>query len=351
MDIFLSGDIRKDKGSNGYILNPNHYPNVFNYSGSTLTLTSWPRFYNIVLDSFDYSNNFIERKNGFFDRGTAGLGFGVDFNFNNIGYKYNLYLSGSTNFTGFSGFTITNDSFSYADFNKQSFTINGLPNYTGLTITTATTLFGNVLVKLDIGEGVYVENIPYTANTFNVGSIILDVSNSYTDNSSISGLVVSDYELIVDFDSLSCVNFQMFDGPDVFSTKIYEYICDGTTPYNITTAFTVNLTSGIVTLYNSSLSDVINVNSVTINEINYNTITTYALTGNTKNMVQFNLDGVDFSCDFYKNNKRINLYGENGKYSEIIDFSGDTKDNTWVNFSLKSSDEVKLKNIKFFPLT
>jgi hypothetical protein len=199
MDIFLSGDIRKDKGSNGYILNPNHYPNVFNYSGSTLTLTSWPRFYNIVLDSFDYSNNFIERKNGFFDRGTAGLGFGVDFNFNNIGYKYNLYLSGSTNFTGFSGFTITNDSFSYADFNKQSFTINGLPNYTGLTITTATTLFGNVLVKLDIGEGVYVENIPYTANTFNVGSIILDVSNSYTDNSSISGLVVSDYELIVDF--------------------------------------------------------------------------------------------------------------------------------------------------------
>lgn len=349
MDIYLSGDIRKDKTSNGYILNPNHYP-ISNLtainSGSSNAIDA---FYNIILDSFDYSGNFIERKSMSHNRGTTGGGPGVLISWGG-GYNSKLYISG-TSFTTYSGISLNlTTAFTYTDVTKTTLNLRNLPDYTGLTITTATTLFGNVLVKLDIGEGVYVENIPYTASTFNVSDIVLDNSNSYTDSSSINGFV-GDYDIIVDFESLNCVNFEMFDGPNIFSTKIYEYICDGNFPYNIITAFTVNLTSGIVTLYNSSLSDTIKVNSVTLNEIDYNTNTTYTLTGNTKNMVQFNIDGVDFSCDLHKNNKRINLYSGNGKYSEIIDFSGDTTDNTWINFSLKSSNEVKLKNIKLFQLT
>lgn len=351
MNIVLSGDIRKDKRKNGYVLNNDHYPNIFSYSASTLVLSTWPRNYNIILDSFDYSNNFIERKNGYYDRGTTGLGFGVDFNFNNIGYKHNLYLSGSTNFTGFSGFTITNNSFSYADFNKQLFNINGLPDYSGLTINTATTLSGNVYIKLDISEGAFVENIPFTANTYTIPSITLDSGNSYIDNTSITGLDPGTYEMVIDFGSTSCVDFKMFDGIDIFSPIIYEYICDGSFPYNITTAFTFTLTSGNITLYNSSLSDIVIVNSVNLNEIDYNVITTYRLTGNTKNLIQYNIEGNNIFCELYKNNERVRVINEPNMYSDIIDFSGETINDTWVNFFIQSDNEVRLNNIKLFPLT
>lgn len=349
MDIFLSGDIRKDKRADGYVLNPKHYPGIFSYSASTLILTSWPRYYNIVLDSFDYSGNFIERKNGYYDRGTTGVGYGFDFNFNNIGYKHNLYLSGSTNFTGFSGFTIDSNGFSYNDSNKRGFTINGLPNYSGLTTTSATTLFGNVFIKLDIGEAAYVDNIRYTASTSTYGPIILDAGNSYIDNG-IVGLAAGEYDIVVDFGSGSNVDFQMFDGPDVLSTKIYEYICGGNFPYNVATGFTVTLATDTITLYNSTLADSLNINSVTLHEIKYSAVTTYELTGKTKNLVQYNIEGNDFNCELYKNNERIKSINQSGKYSDIIDFSGETSNDTWVNLFVKSTDEVRLNNIKLFSL-
>jgi hypothetical protein len=350
MDIFLSGDIRKDKTKDGYILNPNHYPNIFTYSASTLVLSSWPRNYNMVLDSFDYSGNFIERKNGYYDRGTTGLGFGIDFNFNNIGYRHNLYLSGSTNFTGFSGFTVNNNNFSYADFNKNTFTINGLPDYSGLTITSATTLYGNVFIKLDIGEGTFVQTTPYTSSTFNYNSINLDISNSFIDDTTIAGLNPGVYEIILNFSSSDAVNLQVFDGPDILSPKIYEYDSGGNYPYNQITAFTVNLLSNVVTLYNSSLSNSLTINDITFNEINYNTITTYMLTGKTKNLIQYNIDGDNFTCELYKNSKFVRVINESGSYSDVVDFSGDTANNTWVNFFMEGSNKTNVNNIKLFSL-
>jgi hypothetical protein len=91
-----------------------------------------------VLDAFDYSGNFIERKAAFYDRGGTAGGAGIDIYWNNIGYSYNLYLSGSSSqFTGFSGITTTSNSYDYTTSNQYNFTLNGLPNYTGLTITSA----------------------------------------------------------------------------------------------------------------------------------------------------------------------------------------------------------------------
>ena len=79
MDIYLSGDIRKDKRVDGYVLNANHYPNTFNIiTGGTFSTGS--RYNNIIVDSFDYSGNFIERKSTFFDKGAGSEGFIVNWN-------------------------------------------------------------------------------------------------------------------------------------------------------------------------------------------------------------------------------------------------------------------------------
>jgi hypothetical protein len=148
MDIFLSGDIRKDKTTNGYILNTNHSPNgIIALSGAS-SIDSGAQYYNLVLDAFDYSGNFIERKCGFYDRGTTGASAGIDSIWGNVGYSYNLYYSGSSvQFTGFSGVTTTNNVYNYNLNNKYSFTLNGLPSYTGLTTTSATTFFGGITIK------------------------------------------------------------------------------------------------------------------------------------------------------------------------------------------------------------
>jgi hypothetical protein len=147
MDIYLSGDIRKDKRVDGYVLSPNHYPNFLYFSGVS-SIGSGAQYYNVVLDAFDYSGNFIERKAAFYDRGSTSGGAGIDIYWNNIGYSYNLYLSGSSSqFSGFSGITTTSNSYDYTLSNQYNFTLNGLPNYTGLTTTSATTLSGNVLIK------------------------------------------------------------------------------------------------------------------------------------------------------------------------------------------------------------
>jgi hypothetical protein len=147
MDIYLSGDIRKDKRVDGYVLNANHYPNFLYFSGVS-SIGSGAQYYNVVLDAFDYSGNFIERKAAFYNRGSNGGGAGIDIYWNNIGYSYNLYLSGSSSqFSGFSGITTTSNSYDYTSSNQYNFTLNGLPDYTGLTTTSATTFSGNVLIK------------------------------------------------------------------------------------------------------------------------------------------------------------------------------------------------------------
>lgn len=224
MDIYLSGDIRKDKRVDGYVLSPNHYPNKFNGSvlgGSGISIP--PRYFNMVLDSFDYSGNFIERNTLFFDRGSYSGGPKMGFDWNNIGYSYNLYFSGDSSYNGFSGLTVTTNGYSATTSNYTTqFTLNGLPNYTGLTITSAITLSGNVLVK-----------------------------------------AVS--------------------------------------------------------------------------------ATTYLLQYNVSN-------NADFMMDIYKYNDRVVRVNTPGTYNHLIDMSGITSTNLWVDFFIRSTDEVRLNNIKLFSI-
>lgn len=221
MDIYLSGDIRKDKRVDGYVLNPNHYP-----FGSLSVIAGGSSGgidaqFNIIVDSFDYSNNFIDRKSSFYDRGSTGGGSGVLISWNQ-GYKNNVYVSGAS-FNGYSGISITDStSFTYTDTTKKTLNINGLPNYTGLTTTSATTLSGNVLIK-----------------------------------------AVS--------------------------------------------------------------------------------ATTYLLQYNVSN-------NADFMMDIYKYNDRVVRVNTPGTYNHLIDMSGITSTNLWVDFFIRSTDEVRLNNIKLFSI-
>jgi hypothetical protein len=88
MDIYLSGDIRKDKRVDGYVLNANHYPNFLYFSGVS-SIGSGAQYYNVVLDAFDYSGNFIERKAAFYNRGSNGAG--IDIYWNKLQSKDNWY--------------------------------------------------------------------------------------------------------------------------------------------------------------------------------------------------------------------------------------------------------------------
>ena len=215
MDIYLSGDMRKDKRVDGYVLNPIHYPNTFNIiTGGTFSTGA--RYNNIVVDSFDYSGNFIERKATFFDKGAGSEGFIISWN--DIGYSYNVYISGGS-YTNFSGITTTNNTYSAL---TRVYTTQTLPDYTGLTITTATTLSGNVLIK------------PISATTYLL-------------------------------------------------------------QYNVT-------------------------------------------------------NNADFMMDIYKYNDRVTRVNAPGTYNHYIDMSGITSTNLWLDFFIRSTDEVRLNNIKLFSI-
>jgi hypothetical protein len=215
MDIYLSGDMRKDKRVDGYVLNPIHYPNTFNIiTGGTFSTGA--RYNNIVVDSFDYSGNFIERKSTFFDKGAGSQGFIISWD--NIGYSYNVYISGGS-YTNFSGITTTNNTYSAL---TKVYTTQGLPNYTGLTITSATTFSGNVLIKA------------VSATTY---LLQYDVTNN-----------------------------------------------------------------------------------------------------------------ADFMMDIYKYNDRVTRVNTSGTYNHYIDMSGITSTNLWLDFFIRSTDEVRLNNIKLFSI-
>lgn len=175
MNIELSGDIRKDKKNKGYVLGPKYDSNLLYFSGVS-SIGSGARYYNVVLDSFDYSGNFIGRNASFYDRGSTGGGSGIDINWNDVGYSYNLYLSGSSiNFSGFSGVTVTSNSYDYKSSNQYSFVINGLPDYSGLTTTTATTLSGNVIINSLSATTYLLEYNVSSKNTFNIDVFNYDV--------------------------------------------------------------------------------------------------------------------------------------------------------------------------------
>jgi hypothetical protein len=220
MDIYLSGDMRKDKRVDGYVLNTNHYPNTFNIiTGGTFTTGN--RYNNIIVDSFDYSSNFIERKSTFFDKGAGSEGIIV--NWGDIGYSYNVYISGNT-YTNFSGITTNNNSYTAI---TKSYTMQGLPDYTGLTVTTATTLSGNVLIKVS------------SATTISATTLLLQ--------------------------------------------------------YNVS-------------------------------------------------------NNADFIMDVFKYNSRVIRVNTPGTYNHILDISGITSTNLWLDFFIKSEDEVRLNNIKLFSI-
>lgn len=351
MDIFLSGDIRKDKTTNGYVLNPSHYPNFMYFSG-TSSIGSGAQFYNIVLDSFDYSGNFIERKSSFYNRGTTGGGAGIDIYWNNIGYSYNLYISGSSSqFTGFSGITTTNNSYDYTSSNQYRFTLNGLPNYSGLTITSAATYNGSLYMKLDIPTIPISTVSTYTANSHNLTAIVLDSLAVTPYTYTYPGLSSGVYSLDVLYNSGSDTVLEIYDGADTISgTLIYRSNNSGVFPYTLSTAFTFTLTSNDITLYNSTMLDSIAVDYFNLYELGFNTTTKFELSGNTKNLIQYSVNGTDFNVELYRNSKLIRRVNESNTYSDIINFSGQTSGDTWVSFVVNSNDEVRLSNIKIFPI-
>ena len=326
MDIYLSGDVRKDKRFDGYVLNPNHYNNFLYFSGVS-SIGSGAQYYNIVLDAFDYSGNFIERKASFYDRGTTGGGAGIDMYWNNIGYKYNLYISGSsTQFKGFSGVTTTSNSYDYTSTNQYKFTLNGLPDYTGLTITTATTLFGNVLIKLNEDYRTY-------NNTFN---FVLGATTSLSDYLiPLSGSGVYN----ISFESYGSDGLEIYDGVDTGGILLYSYSPD----YYVITSQTINLTSGNLYFYDTSFIGSGN----TIN--NLEIIKQYS--GNNK-LMQFNVESEsnDFIMDMFLNDRHINRYNFNGVYNEKLDFIDLSPNESWVDFFIRSTDEVRLNNIKLFSI-
>jgi hypothetical protein len=326
MDIYLSGDIRKDKTSNGYILNPKYYPNNLYLSG-TSAIGSGAQYYNIILDSFDYSGNFIDRKSSSYNRGTTGGGAGIDISWDNIGYLYNLYISGSsTQFIGFSGVTTTSNSYDYSTSNQYKFTIDNLPNYSGLTVTTASTLFGNVLIKLNENHSIY-------NNTFNYELSAMNPPFEHIIELSGSGLYNISFEAFGDDD------FSIYDGIDQSGELLYSF----TSPYfYVLTSGTFNIISGnlFIINFNNNPSTGVTVNNLNIVRQN---------SGTTK-FIKYDVESVNdnFTIDMFKNNERVRTIRGGGVYNNIIDFAGLNENETWINFFIKSTDEVRLNNVKIF---
>lgn len=326
MDIFLSGDIRKDKRVDGYVLNPNHYP-ISNLtavnSGSSNAIDA---FYNIILDSFDYSGNFIERKSIYHNRGTTGGGPGVLIRWGG-GYNSKLYISG-TSFTTYSGISLNlTTAFTYTDITKTTLNLRNLPDYTGLTITTATTLVGNVLVKLDEDYSTY-------DNTFN---LVLDlITPDRLIPLSGSGFYNISFEIYGDDD------FTIYDGVDTGGDVLYTFAGPN---FYVLTSDTKYLTSGNLYLYNvgAFLGTGITINNLRVIRQN---------TGSTK-LLQFNVENVnnDFFIDVYKNNEYVRRIDDVGIHTDKVDFIGLNEEQSWVNLFVKSNSEVKINNLKLFSLT
>lgn len=324
MDIILSGDIRKDKRVDGYILNPKHYPfgslNV-SASGSSGAIDAK---YNIIVDSFDFSNNFIGRKSSFYDRGSTGGGAGVLISWNE-GYKNNVYVSG-TSFNNYSGISITSlTSFTYTNTTKTSLNINGLPNYTALTISSATTLFGNVLINLNEDYRTY-------NNTFN---FILGPTTTSDYLIALSGSGVYD----ISFESYGSDTLDIYDGIDSSGVLLYSFSTD----YYVLTSNTLNITSG--NLYFNDTSFLGSGNTISNLKIIKQS------SGATK-LIQFNVDNGsnNFIMDMYLNSNYINRFDSNGKYSEKLDFNNLSPNESWVDFFIRGTDEVRLNNIKLFSI-
>jgi hypothetical protein len=324
MDIYLSGDIRKDKRVDGYVLNPNHYPigvlNV-NAGGSSGGIDA---LYSIIVDSFDFSNNFIDRKSSFYNRGSTGGGAGVLISWDN-GYKNNVYISG-TSFNSYSGISITTlTSFTYTNITKNSLNINGLPSHTSLTITSATTLFGNVLIRLGEDYRAYDDTFNFILGAITTPDYSIPLSGSGVYN--------------ISFESYGTDTLDIYDGTDSGGVLLYSFPSD----YYVLTSDTLNITSG--NLYFNDASFLGSGNTI-------NNLRIIKQTSGSTKFMQFNIDSDsnNFILDMYLNNNHINRYDTNGKYNEKLDFINLSPNESWVDFFIRSTDEVRLNNIKLFSI-
>lgn len=375
MDIFLSGDIRKDKTTNGYVLNTNHTPNgIISLSGAS-SIDSGAQYYNLVLDAFDYSGNFIERKCGFYDRGGTGASAGIDSIWNNVGYSYNLYYSGSSaQFTGFSGITTTNSIYNYNLNNKYSFTLNGLPNYSGLTTTSATTFFGNVLIK-DVSYLSYpLYSEDFTGFGNNGGAIsTYGVSPFNTNNVKLFSGWTSGAGLY---------KFTNLSGQTAYTFSVYvKYVSGSGTIYfgcdSNNNLVTINTITGDASVLNGNPSNIVSRSygngwfkvsfdytpttsgSYSFVLYNQNTDTDvwlgYEAVIKPKNtdqfLIQYDVNNIDsFNMELSANNNTIKK-NQNGRYNDMLVLSGSAENNKWVNFFIKSNSEVKLNNLRIFPVS
>lgn len=367
MNIFLSGDIRKDKTTNGYVLNTNHTPNSFNIiTGGTYSTAS--RYHNIVLDSFDYSGNFIERKGTFYDKGNGAEG--LIFNVGNIGYSHNLYMSGNTAYNGFSGNTFIGNSYTAL---TKTFTLNGLPDYTGLTTTSATTFFGDVLIKNTdyLSYPLYSEDFTGFGNNGGVMSTY-GISPFNTNNVKLFSGWTSGAGLY---------KFTNLSGQTAYTYSVYvKYVSGNGTIYfgcdsgsNLVNINTITGEASVASGVPSNIIsrpygngwlkisfDYIPATSGSYSFVLYNQNTDtdvwlgYEAVIKPKNtdefLIQYDVNNINtFDMELSANNRVIKKT-LNGRHNDALVLSGTAENNKWVNFSIKSNNEVKLNNLRIFPI-
>lgn len=132
--------------------------------GSTSSFTS--RYFNLYLDAFDSNDNFLKRNQLLnYDRGSSGLGPNISLNWTYPGFRYDLYISGSSSSNIYKT-TLFNTSYT-VDSNYTSLGTSTLPNtidYYAKQVTGTTTQ--------GLTESTLFEFITYgTGKTVNVGSV------------------------------------------------------------------------------------------------------------------------------------------------------------------------------------